>query len=192
MSQIEVRACQAADDWSHTDDEGDLIERAKHDREAFSTLYRRHYRLLSDHVYRRTGDMHATEDIVADVFLAALRTLPRFRRRGVPVRFWLLRIATNAVNHWVRRKRRHPVLTLDPDRLMAPSSTSSSHEGRNDLARARRALLSLAPKYQAVLSLRYFEGLTVKEVAVVLGSRVGTIKSRLARAREALRERLTP
>ena len=192
MSQMELRADLAADNWSQTNDEGDLLARAKHDREAFATLYRRHYRLLSDHVYRRIGDVHATEDIVADVFLTALRTLPHFRYRGVPVRFWLLRIATNAINHWARRNRRHPVLTLEPDRLMDPGSASSSPEGPIGLSRARRALLSLAPKHQAVLALHYFEGLAVKDVAAVLGRRVGTVKSRLARARETLRERLTP
>ena len=164
MSLGSLRAGMIEADWSPTDDEGQLVERARHDREAFTILYRRHFRLLSDHVYRRTGDAHATEDIVSDVFLTALRTLPRFRYRGVPVRFWLLRIATNAVNHWARRRRRHPAVTLP----------------------------SLSPKYQAVLSLHYFEGLTVKEVAAVIGCRVGTVKSRLARAREALRAKLTP
>jgi RNA polymerase sigma-70 factor (ECF subfamily) len=192
MSLVSLRAGMIEVDWSLTDDEGQLVERARHDRAAFTILYRRHFRLLSDHVYRRTGDVHATEDIVSDVFLTVLRTLPRFRYRGVPVRFWLLRIATNAVNHWARRRRRHPTVALPAEELVDVGSNPSSQDGRVDLQRARRALLSLSPKYQAVLSLHYFEGLTVKEVAAVIGCRVGTVKSRLARAREALRDKLTP
>ncbi len=192
MSLVSLRAGMIGADWSPTDDEGELIARARHDREAFTVLYRRHFRLLSDHVYRRTGDVHATEDIVSDVFLTALRTLPRFRYRGVPVRFWLLRIATNAVNHWARRRRRHPAVTLPAEELVDAGSDPPATDGRIDLGRTRRALLSLSPKYQAVLSLHYFEGLAVKEVAAVIGCRVGTVKSRLARAREALRAKLTP
>ena len=192
MSLMSLRAGMIEADWSLTDDEGQLVERARHDREAFTILYRRHFRLLSDHVYRRTGNVHATEDIVSDVFLTALRTLPRFRYRGVPVRFWLLRIATNAVNHWARRRRRHPAVTLPAEELVDAGSYPPATDGQIDLGRTRRALLSLSPKYQAVLSLHYFEGLTVREVAAVIGCRVGTVKSRLARAREALRAKLTP
>ncbi len=59
-----------------------------------------------------------------------------------------------------------------------------------DLEQTQRALLSIAPKYQAVLSLHYLEGLPVKDVALVLGCREGTVKSRLARARDALRAEL--
>ena len=59
MSLGSLRAGMIEADWSPTDDEGQLVERARHDREAFTILYRRHLRLLSDHVYRRTGDVHA-------------------------------------------------------------------------------------------------------------------------------------
>jgi RNA polymerase sigma-70 factor (ECF subfamily) len=55
---------------------------------------------------------------------------------------------------------------------------------------AKLALLALAPKHQAVLALHYLEGLAIKDVAAILGCRVGTVKSRLARARDALRARL--
>ena len=191
MSIMEMHADMASADWPHTDDEGALIAQARSDRNAFAVLYRRHYRLLADHVYRRTGDAHVTEDIVADVFLTALRTLPRYRYRGVPVRFWLLRIATNAVNHWARRLRRRPTTALEPDRLSAPAAEGNP-DNIAEIQRARQALLTLPPKFQSVLSLRYFESLSVVEIATVIGCGVGTVKSRLARAREALRDKLTP
>ncbi len=192
MSLMPVHVTVSDADWSPADDEGELVRLARHDRKAFATLYRRHYRGLANYVYRRTADMHAAEDIVSDVFLTALRALPRYRYRGVPVRFWLLRIATNAVNHWARRQRRHRAAPLEAEDLVADGPGQSPTVGGVDRERARHALLSLPPKYQAVLSLRYFEGLTVREVAAVIGCRVGTVKSRLARAREALRDKLTP
>ncbi len=189
MSQVELSMLPAAAGaWA--DDERDLVERAKHDRQAFALLYRRHYHMLATHVYRRTGDVHATEDVVSDVFVTVLRTLPRYRCRGVPLRFWLLRIATNAVNRWARRQRRRWWRSLPMQVLERAAPPGSSSTSPVDVEHAQRALLSIAPQHQAVLSLHYLEGLPVKEVAVVLGCREGTVKSRLARARDALRAEL--
>ncbi len=190
MSLAQVQVCMGEAATTPLEHERDLVERAKHDREAFALLYRQHYRTLSSYVYRRVGDVHATEDLGADVFLTALRTLPRFRYRGVPLRFWLLRIATNAVNHWARGQRRRMVGHIEPDQIAAPASDPASSSGEVDKEQARRALLSLSPKHQTVLALRYFEGLAVEDVAAVIGCRTGTVKSRLARAREALRASL--
>src|ERR1043166_9025189 len=86
-------------------DERELVERAKRDREAFALLYRRHYAMIASYLYRRTGDTHVTEDLAAEVFLAALRCLPRYRHRGLPIQAWLYRIACNTANRWSRRQR---------------------------------------------------------------------------------------
>jgi RNA polymerase sigma-70 factor (ECF subfamily) len=168
----------------------DLIERAKRDRAAFAVLYRRHYDAIAGHVFRRVGDVHAAEDLVAEVFLTAMRYLPRYRQRGVPFRSWLYRIATNKVNRWARRHRRLVLKSLDADQERRSSGPAPAGEGETDGELARRALLSLPPKHQAVLTLHYLEGLRVNEVAAVIECRVGTVKSRLSRARKALREQL--
>ncbi len=189
MSVVQANMIELAG-WGDDADERELIERAKRDRDAFALLYRRHYRGLAAYVYRRTGDLHTTDDLVADVFLTALRTLPRYRYRGIPLRFWLLRIATNAVNRWARRQRRGAIASLDADQMEDIRTGRGLHDGDHDQDRAQRALLTLSPKHQAVLSLHYLEGLAVREVAGVLGCREGTVKSRLARARDALRAKL--
>jgi RNA polymerase sigma-70 factor (ECF subfamily) len=189
MSQVQFSATTAAQVAS-IDDDRELVERAKRDRQAFALLYRRYYRMLSTYVYRRTGDVHATEDLVSDVFLTVLRTLPRFRYRGVPVRFWFFRIATNVDNRWARRQRRRAAAALPLARLAIADASEFSTPGPIDAERAQLAMLSIAPKFQAVLSLHYLEGLCVHDVAAVIGCREGTVKSRLARARDALRERL--
>ncbi len=177
------------DAWA--DDDREAVERAKSDRDAFALLYRRHYHMLATHVYRRIGDVHASEDIVSEVFMTALRMLPRFRYRGVPVRFWLLRIATNTVNRWARRQRRRWWRSMPTEALDRPDPRVSSAVSPVDVEHAQRALRSIAPRYQAVLSLHYLDGLPIKDIAVVLGCREGTVKSRLARAREALRAELS-
>jgi RNA polymerase sigma-70 factor (ECF subfamily) len=182
-------------DWTCDDSEQALIARARRDAAAFAEIYRRHAHAITGYVYRRCGDAHAADDLVAEVFLAAMRALPRYRDRGVPLRAWLYRIATNTVNRWARRNtwRQRVRLGLERHQGEARAGESDPSERSQDTADvelARRALLSLSPHHQSVLALHYLEGLPVEEVALVLGCRVGTVKSRLSRAREALRKSL--
>lgn len=174
------------------DDERQLVRRARHDRAAFGELYRRHAGAIGSYIYRRTGDRHVTDDLVSEVFLSALRSVGGFRDRGKPVRHWLLRIATNAVNRWARRQRRllssHQSLSAASERSVAVADDSTVQDEQRLLI--QQALLCLPEHAQSVLSLHYLEGLPVSDVAAVLGVREGTVKSRLSRAREALRGEL--
>lgn len=187
MTELQICAGSAA--LPSLEDERRQIERARRDPEAFAGLYRRHYRLIAGYVYRRTGDQHVTEDLVSEVFLAALRHLPRYRHRGVPIRYWLYRIATNAVNGWVRHRRSGLTVEVSAD-LDDREAAGNNGEQVASRERAQEAMLRLSPKHQAVLSLHYLEGLSIEEVAQVVGCRLGTVKSRLSRAREALRHKL--
>ena len=188
MSLAHTQICTGKTNTVSPEPESELIERAKRDRQAFGVLYERYRPMLLDHVYRRTGDIHATEDLVADVFMIVMRSLPRYRCRGVPLRFWMLRIATNAVNRWARRKQRRATAALDADQLADIAAPSTPGELRDE--RFTTALLALPPRYQTVLSLYHLDGLSVKETASVLGCREGTVRSRLTRARDALRVKL--
>ena len=182
------------------DAEAALVERAKRDREAFAILYRRHYGMIVGYIHRRIGNPHAAEDLTADVFTAALRYLPRYRQRGVPIKAWLYRIATTTVNRWVRRQQRRSVIEGFFAAMRGPTDGNGAGDGGNgsvrhdvpetDAERARLALLALPPKYQTVLSLHYLEGLSLQDVAIAVGCRLGTVKSRLSRGRDAMRERL--
>lgn len=171
------------------DAEAELIRRIRTDRSAFAIIYRRHQPQIARYVFRRTGDVHATEDIVADVFLAAFKSIGRFESRGVPLRYWLLRIATNACNRWARQSRRRTMATISRDPI-DPTTDPPSRAGGPEAAQALAAMRQLPPRYQAVLSLHHVEGLPVRDVARILGVREGTVKSRLSRARDALREHL--
>jgi RNA polymerase sigma-70 factor (ECF subfamily) len=168
-------------------DERSLIDAARGGNEgAFAALYRLHYPAVVGCLYRRTGDVHAAEDLAADAFLSAWRAMPRYRVTEIPLRIWLLRIATNAANRWARQRR-----TLRLDRV-APPPTAAPAEADRAVAieEAQAALLALRPEHQAVISLHYLESLSLEDVAAVLGCRLGTVKSRLWRAREALRSEL--
>jgi RNA polymerase sigma-70 factor (ECF subfamily) len=167
------------------DSDARLALLARRDPGAFSPLYRRHYPMIVGYLYRRLGDAHVAEDLAADTFIAALNAIGRYRPTGAPFRAWLLRIATNLANNHVRQAARRRA------RLSCIEQWKRDRPAADDEAEAARAALAaLTPDHQAVLCLHHVEGLRVEEIAVILGCRVGTVKSRLSRAREAMRSQL--
>jgi RNA polymerase sigma-70 factor (ECF subfamily) len=166
------------------EDDFNLVERAKRDPKALGLLYDMHYEAIARYIARRVGASDA-EDLTAEVFLAMVRYLPRFRSRGVPFRAWLYRLATNQVNRWARRRRpdaRHRLAEIADRR----GETCTAEQA--DVV--RMALLTLPPRFQSALTLHYLEGLSVAEVAGVLNCAEGTVKSRLARGRDMMRAAL--
>jgi len=177
-------AAAIPDDTPLVEDETRLIDRARHDPDAFGCLYRRHYRAIARYLIRRVGDEQTAEDLAGETFLAAWRAIARYRHTRAPFRAWLMRIATNEANRWARRARRANGVRPNAQPARTPEDRIADHE------LARHALLALSPAQQAVLTLRLVEELSVEETALVLGVRAGTVKSRLARARDAFRREL--
>ena len=167
-------------------DEAALVLAARTDPDAFAELYRRHYPAIARYVRRRIGDEHASHDVVSETFVTALTKLSSYRDRGLPFRSWLYRLASSRVNRWVRALPQRPVEPLESE----PAAGGDDRPA--GVALARRALLSLSPRHQTALALFYLEGLTVAEVATVLGCRPGTVKARLSRGRDELRRILEP
>jgi RNA polymerase sigma-70 factor (ECF subfamily) len=173
---------------SSTGSDASLVERARTDPAAFAQIYRQHYSTLGAYLFRRSGDEHATEDMLAEVFLAAIQGLHRFRDRGLPVRFWLYRIATNVANRrWRELSRRAEGVGAEIDADTCARDAGPAEEAVRDESRraAQRALLALPAELQSVLSLYYFQDLCVEDIARVLECPEGTVKSRLSRARDA-------
>lgn len=161
-------------------DERDLVLRARTDPAEFGRLYEIHAPAVAEYVLRRTGDTHAAEDLVAEVFVIALGRIGRFQWREIPVRHWFLRIATRQVTKWTRR-RRH-------DRLDAEPAADPRGPAPDDAAAAAVAALAAVPaRFQEPLALHYLAGLSLEEIGRALRCPVGTVKSRIARGRDALR-----
>ena len=166
-------------------DDSELVERAKGDRTALAVLYRRHQPRISRYILRRVGDAHEAEDLTANVFLAMVAALPRFRASETPFVAWLYRIATNEINAWMRKRRLRRFFGLVED-IVAPAAS-------NDESEALRAALARLPlHYQTALALHYLEELTIEEISRIANIAHGTVKSRLSRGREALRRLLEP
>ena len=152
---------------------------------AFAELYHRHVDAIWKFVTRRVLDTDLAQDLTAEVFLVAWRKVRNFRPDRIPFRHWLYGIATRTVHADRRRRgrRTHLPLTEEP---VSPGSA----EIPDDVARLHEALQQLPRAWRETVTLHYFEELPLREIAAVLGVREGTVKSRLARARNDLARRL--
>ena len=174
-------------------DQDILIKRACSDRAAFALLYRMHYERVFRYCCRRLFNRHAAEDVTSTVFFRVMRTISTFEGNSNGFRNWLYRIATNAVNdHLKAAKRRVDTITNAAQQYghgNAFSSRSDDELKKKNLA-VKQAILGLKPKYQTVITLRYFEKMKLVEIAEILGHNPATIRTQLARALSKLRKEL--
>ncbi|MDX3022925.1 RNA polymerase sigma factor [Streptomyces acidiscabies] len=161
------------------------------DPEAFQALVRDHAQAVYRHGVRLTGDPSAGEDIVAITYLEAWRLRGRLRDEGDSPRPWLMGIATNVARNFRRAARRHeralrrmPVAEPRPD---IAAEVVGRLTDRDRLAAAHAALARLRRPEREVIALCVWSGLSYADAALALGVRVGTVRSRLSRARTRLR-----
>jgi RNA polymerase sigma-70 factor (ECF subfamily) len=185
---------------SEASSEQALIERAKEDPQAFGDLFDRYYPLIFAYVLRRVGKWNDAQDITSEVFLKALKGLWRFRWQGIAFSAWLYRIATNEVGIYFRRAGRAPLSLnqlieqsgFEPasrDDLIAEKlEVERQFERHRDFLIASSNIVTLPMKYQHVITLRFFEHKSVKEIAEILGKKDGTVKSLLSRGLQRLRK----
>ncbi|MBD0328726.1 MAG: RNA polymerase sigma factor [Thermoleophilia bacterium] len=162
------------------------------DAGAFGDLYERHCRAVYNYLFRRLGDWSDAEELTAVVFLEAFRRRRDVRVENGKVLPWLYGIATNLVRNRRRSLRRQRNALEGMDRAEPSSDGSADALARVDAEQRMRALLRLVGRLrkdqQDVVALCIWSELSYEEAAVALDVPVGTIRSRLARARAALRE----
>lgn len=147
---------------------------------------------LLHRILEPSGCGDAVEDLAQETFLRALGALPRFSPAG-PARLstWILTIAARlAIDEARRRARWRPLERRGVEAPPAPARPDEEAQRGATEAAVRRALASLSPEHRAVLVLRAYHDLDYPEIAHVLQLDLGTVKSRLSRARAALREAL--
>jgi len=177
--------------WS---DEAELVERARTQPEAFGHLYDRYYSVVLNYVFRRTLDVALAEELTSNTFFNALRALGGYENRGKFLA-WLYRIAGNEIRlNWRARRKQHEGEArwrAELGRLRFPTdpaiATEEVEEQARQFARLHEALGRLPERYQTILALRYFESLSCEEVADVVGTKVGTVKSLIHRGLKQLR-----
>ena len=187
--------------WSEVSGgEAALVERcAAGDELAYSRLVEEHQRLVYHLALHLLGDHNEALDLSQDVFLNVVRTISSFRGQS-SLRTWIYRIVVNLAKNrqrWWRRRRRSQQVSLEDHIREHGELPAVSDErpdrvfGQRELAtRIWRALEALPFDQRTCIVLREIDGLSYEEIAFSLGVAAGTVKSRLARAREALRAQL--
>jgi RNA polymerase sigma-70 factor, ECF subfamily len=155
------------------------------DTESFCLLVERYQKPVIRMIANLINDRHACQDIAQEVFLAAYKKLASFDPERSSFSTWLFTIARNkSIN--AMRARRAMLAGATPDRM--DSSDPADTLSRNELfARLDRALNALKPRHRRALVLAEFENLSYEQIAQIEGVRIGTVKSRINRAKSRLR-----
>jgi len=173
------------------DDEARLVACAvKRDATAFGRLYESHLDRIYRYVYYRVGSESEAEDLTEQVFLKAWEAIDRYQLRGAPFAAWLYRLAHNLViDHY---RGRHPNTPLD-DIAEAEEpgiDVLVSVENQLEAEEVREALRKLHPEHQQLIVLRFIEGLSHAEVALLIGKSEGAARVIQHRALQALAKAL--
>lgn len=171
----------------HQAQEGDIV--------AFNRLVVQHQELVFNVAYRIMGDPAVAEDVAQETFITAYQSLKSFR--GGSFKSWLIRVATNRCYDELRRRKRRPQTSLDEIMdenesfafLRSPNEGPEAHRQRVELALVIEHCLKGLPDDQRIVTvLGDVEGYDYQEIANITRVSLGTVKSRLSRARAKLRD----
>ena len=180
-----------------------LVERAQRgDKRAFELLVAKYQRKLGRLLSRFVRDSAEVEDVTQEAFIKAYRALPSFRGESA-FYTWLYRIGINtAKNYLVALGRRAPTTTgfdneeaegfEDAEQLRDVSTPESELEGKEIAATVNHEMDALPADLRTAITLREIEGLSYEEIASVMNCPVGTVRSRIFRARDAIAAELRP
>lgn len=171
------------------------------DKRAFDLLVKQYQHKIIGLIGRYVYDQHEALDVAQEAFIKAYRALPGFRGDSA-FYTWLYRIAINtAKNHLVARNRRPPDVDVDVDDAQYLGAESELREletpenalYRDELERVVKQTLDRLPEdLRVALTLREFEGMSYEDIANVMDCPVGTVRSRIFRAREAIDKEIAP
>ena len=188
------------------DADAQLIERFKRgDRRAFEMLVVKYQRRIERLIARMVRDTDLVEDIAQETFIRAYRALPQFRGESA-FYTWLYRIAVNSAKKALSDLKRDPVITEaafalreeDDETSLAGAELTDGETPESVLASkeiaatVNAAIEALSEDLRQAITLREIEGLSYEEIAEAMNCPIGTVRSRIFRAREAIAERLRP
>ena len=161
----------------------ELVQQAKYgDKEALSQIVRRYYNEVYLFIYRRLGDSYSAEDITQEVFLKFTQCLPQYKEKD-KLKSYLLSIAINCSNDHYRKTKREVL-----DENIEITEETAVHFDTDMRECIKSALLQLPDEQRNVIILRYYHDLKIREIARVTGCSQSTVKSRLYRGENQLKE----
>lgn len=180
-----------------------LVERVQQgDKKAFELLVAKYHRKIIRLISRLIRDHAEVEDVAQDAFIKAYRALPQFRGESA-FYTWLYRIAVNTAKNYLATQGRRPSSAsdidneeaetfADADQLRDINTPESMLHTRQIADTVNRAMESLPEELRVAITLREIEGLSYEEIAEAMECPIGTVRSRIFRAREAIAEKLRP
>jgi len=176
-------------------DEKLLHKASRGDEAAFLILYERHRAPVFRFAYRLLGSTELAEDVTHDCFLSLIKRPASFDPQRAALRTYLYAAARNLAG---KHFRQHASNTVPIDELLDELRVPENEEPLRQLlneelsAEVRKAVMSLPPLQREAVVLFEYEELSLAEIALIVGADIGTVKSRLSRAREGLRRSLLP
>ncbi|HEY9077369.1 MAG TPA: sigma-70 family RNA polymerase sigma factor [Anaerolineaceae bacterium] len=190
-TQEEPAASIKTDEISPSQSDNEVIAKAvSGDYLAFSQLYERYVNRIYNYIYYRTGSQNDAEDLTSRVFHRALSHISSYKNMGLPFSAWLYRIAHNLVANWHRDNTRRREVPLEtqynlPQRTAPPESQVVDSQ---EMERLLRVIRKLPPERQQLLILKFVEGLSNADIAIITGRSEGAIKSLYHRTLLSLRD----
>lgn len=198
VSQEKTRTMSSERDIDH-----ELVLRVQRgDKKAFELLVNKYHRKIGRLLSRMIRDQAEIEDVTQDAFIKAYRALPAFRGESA-FYTWLYRIAINTAKNYLASLGRRPVLsteyededgdTLDTASQLPDMNTPETEMmNRQIVATVNQAVEALPEELRTAITLREMEGLSYEDIAAVMNCPIGTVRSRIFRAREAIATKLRP
>jgi RNA polymerase sigma-70 factor (ECF subfamily) len=182
--------------------EEQLLKDIAADPQQFGQVYEAFHNQIFGYVYRRTTDYEGARDVTAETFLKAYANIDKFKWRNISLLYWLYQIATNELNKYfnTHKYRPHSLNRIQEEYGIDITDHSNAEtesikiqdelEKHQEFLRINETIRKLDTKYQDVISLRFFEHRSIKEIALILDKKEGTIKSLLSRGIEKLKDTL--
>jgi RNA polymerase sigma-70 factor (ECF subfamily) len=173
---------------SSRDEERSLVERAKRDPREFGALYDRHFQQIYRFVYSRVREQTAAEDVTSEVFIKALRAMPRYQDTGRPFAAWLYQIAVNAIADRYRTLRPSQPLEDFHDLSVGGPAIDEEAAQRDEIRRIWAMVEELPAQQRTALVLKFQEDMKIEDIAIAMAKSPGAVKLLIHRGISRLRD----
>lgn len=176
---------------SAIENEAAVIDKAKKDPKAFEPLYDKYYVSMFNYFYKRVATEETAADLTSQLFVKVLQQIQSYEHRGVPFSAWLFRIAYSLVNDHYRAKKKR-VISVESDEVLDwladPIVQNTAGDETQKIEWAMKAIKNLKKDQLDLVEMRFFDGLSFKEIGEILGIKENTAKVRCFRITEKLQK----
>jgi RNA polymerase sigma-70 factor (ECF subfamily) len=167
------------------------IDEQREKENRLAGLYDEYFDRIARYIYVRLADRNEAENLAGEVFVKALESLKSYKERGIPMQAWLFRIAHNVSVDYLRKRGRIATVPIDGVQIEAKEDPVATVEKSIEMEKVNEAMQKLTPEQREVVRLRFFGGLSSKEVGAILSKSDGAVREMQRAAVEKLRRLLT-